>query len=291
MAIDRTLEDVVEKKVFKARNIGELFYQKKTVRDLVVIGAGTTMNELPQKFISTKLTRDLRKLQQHERYMDIGPAVTLGTLESFSSHCPKILLEALKTIANPFVRNIATIGGNIMTNEITNTIPKTDTDVIKTFPMKMTLYAPLIALDTQLELQSVMSTISIPMQKFQGVPDGYVLCNIRIPRVDWEISIYRRLGPKGVINIQSASYAFLMTSAKSTIASVRIAFSGIVSFRAIALEGKLLGLRLPISRATFNTYIEEALGIFDEEAAGIQYPAILRKQFENLVAYSLEQLA
>lgn len=289
--MDRVIEETTEKQIFKARNVGELIFQKKTVRGLQIIGAGSTFTDLPQKFISTKLIHDLRKLQLHERYIDIGPGVTLGEILALGEHCPVILSEAIKTIANPFVRNFITVGGNVITDKVIGSIPKNDDIADKIFPMKMTLYAPLLALDAQVELQSSMSNVYIPLQKFQGVPQNYILVNIRIPRTDWEVSIYRRLGAQGVITQQSASFAFLVDSVKSIITNIRICFAGVIAFRAITLENKMLGLHLPLNRAAFDSYITEALNTFDNAVGNTQCPLILRTQFENLVAYSLEQLA
>ena len=70
-----------EAKFFFARNEQELFYQKKTIAGLQVIGGCTYLEHLPQKSISTTLIPKFREISKHERYIEIGPGVTLSELK------------------------------------------------------------------------------------------------------------------------------------------------------------------------------------------------------------------
>lgn len=263
-----------EYKVFLARNIQELFYQTKTISALSVIGACTQLKHLPEKSISTTLIPELKQITKHERFIEFGPGVTLSEILNLGSrHIPIILFKALETIANPFIRNIATIGGNICSE-----------------PLRQTLFAPLLALDTQLEIKSPSETTYIPLLNFKSIPKDFILTNIRIPLNDWDVSVFNRVGPDYQITQNSASFAFLADSEKGTISSIKIAFSGLITFRCITLENKLLGLRLPLNFKDIPAYVQEASLIFDEAAEKKQYHPILRKQFQNLVRNSLEQL-
>lgn len=255
----------------------ELFYHNKTVAGLVITGGMSAIHlvggKIPEKYISTSQIEELSIINKHERHIDFGPGVTLSRiLKVGAHHIPDVLYNAICDVANPFVRNIATIGGNI------------------TSPTKMSLFAPLVALDAQLEFQNMVNTLFIPLQKFSLIPKGYILTNIKVPLNDWNISIYKRLGPRHIVTSDSASFAFLVSSEKSSILNIRICFSGKVTFRCTTLENKLMGLHLPITKETIELGISDALATFDAESKDINVSPMLKKEFEHLIEYSLEQL-
>ncbi|MBQ1948725.1 MAG: FAD binding domain-containing protein [Treponema sp.] len=263
-----------ESSIFYARNLAELFYQMKTIANLTLVGSCTSAKELPEKMISTTLISEFNHIGKHERYIEFGPATTLSEIQALGErHLPKILLDAMETIATPFVRNIATIGGNIMDPESKNT-----------------LYAPLLALETVLEFKSPLDVKYIPLQNFTEIPKGHVLTNIRVPLNDWDVCIFKRLGPENRITETSASFSFLTDSEKSIITSIKIAFSGKITFRCVPLENRMLGLRLPLKSKEIENYIEEAEQEFIRAAEKTEYNPILLHQFLNLVRYSFEQL-
>ena len=250
------------KTVYYANNLEEVFYQLKTVAGLQLVGGCTGHDELADNFLSVRNLPELSKLEKHERFFDFGPAITLSELEEVGrNNLPVVLYDAIKSIANPQVRNIATLGGNICTKK-----------------SKMTLYAPLLALDTRLELQHGTETIYIPLTKFTEIPPEYLLTKIRVPLEEWEVTVFRRLGPSHHINERSASFVFLTNTQNSQISSIRIAFA--------------LGSHLPIPEKSINEMVEEAGRQFDEaaEKAKKEPLPILRDQFLNLVKFSLEQL-
>ncbi|MBQ3966764.1 MAG: FAD binding domain-containing protein [Treponema sp.] len=264
------------KTVYYANNLEEVFYQLKTVAGLQLVGGCTGHDELADNFLSVRNLPELSKLEKHERFFDFGPAITLSELEEVGrNNLPVVLYDAIKSIANPQVRNIATLGGNICTKK-----------------SKMTLYAPLLALDTRLELQHGTETIYIPLTKFTEIPPEYLLTKIRVPLEEWEVTVFRRLGPSHHINERSASFVFLTNTQNSQISSIRIAFAGEFWFRSLELENKLLGSHLPIPEKSINEMVEEAGRQFDEaaEKAKKEPLPILRDQFLNLVKFSLEQL-
>ncbi|MBQ7159223.1 MAG: FAD binding domain-containing protein [Treponema sp.] len=264
------------KTVYYANNLEEVFYQLKTVAGLQIVGGCTGNDPLANNFLSVRNLPELSKLEKHERYFDFGPAITLSELEEVGrNNLPVVLYDAIKTIANPQVRNIATLGGNICTKS-----------------SKRTLYAPLLALDTRLEFQRGTETMYIPFTKFTDIPPEWLLTKIRVPVEEWEVTVFRRVGPAHIINERSASFVFLTNTQNSQISSLRIAFAGEVWFRSLELENKLLGAHLPIPEKSIISLVEEAASQFDEAAqkTGKEIPPILRDQFLNLIKFSLEQL-
>ena len=168
-----------ETNIFYARNLNELFYQMKTIANLKIVGSCTAIKEMPEKMISTTLIHEFNHIEKHERYIEFGPSTTISEILALGErHLPKILIEAMKSIANPFVRNIATIGGNILDSENKNT-----------------LYAVLLALDSTLEFKSPNEIKYIKLQNFTEIPEKFVLTNIRVPLNDWDLEIFRRVGP------------------------------------------------------------------------------------------------
>lgn len=261
--------------IFYAKNLSDLFYQMKTIATLQIIGACTALSEMPEKCISTTLIKDFKQIHKHERYIEFGPGTSLSAiLELGERNLPKILAEAIETVANPFVRNIATIAGNILNKE-----------------KKGTLYGPLLALDAYLELKSPNETKFVPLINFSEIPKDFALTNIRIPTNDWDVSVFRRLGPEHKLSEDSASFSFLADSEKSVITNLKISFSGKITFRCQELENKMLGLKLPLASSDIDGYVEEALLQFDKSAGKIEYMPVLRQQFKNLVRYSFEQLS
>ena len=259
---------------FFAKTISELFYQLTSVSALEVVGGCTSLERMPQKAISVHGISDLASITMHERYIDCGPAVTLSDILSLASaRVPEALTESVKSIANPFVRNIATLGGNICAKGI-----------------RRTLYAPLLALDARLELKSSLDSVYVPLLNFTGIPHGSILSNIRIPLGDWDVTVFRRLGADRTITETSASFAFLADNEKNMITNIKLAFSGAVTFRCIELENRLIGTRLPLATKDISLFTDTAALQFDEAAKDVPYNPILRTQFVNLTRYSLEQL-
>jgi CO/xanthine dehydrogenase FAD-binding subunit len=186
---------------------------------------------------------------------------------------PQILYEAVKSIANPTVRNLATIGGNICAPG-----------------QKLTLYAPLLALNSRLELQSETEITHIQFNQFSGIPSNHVLTRIRVPVDEWDVAVFRRVGPAHVITGMSASYAFLANTQNSILTNLRIAFAGKIVFRSLDLENRLLGSRLPIEEKAVAALVNDAGKQFDLSAENMIYDPMLKEEFLKLVSYSFEQL-
>jgi len=264
----------MDKSVFFAKNSNDLLYQIKTTKDLEIVGGCTRIEEVPQKFLSVRKIEELCRIERHERYIDVGPGVTLSQLLALGQHhLPAVLYKAILSVANPNVRNLATIGGNILETS-----------------QKLTLFAPLLALDAKLDFISRDEKKTVSLQNFKGIPEGFILTNIRIPLFDGDISIFKRTGPEHSIDETSASFAFIAETEKNTISQIALSFAGPFAFRNKDFESSLLGLRLPLSKKTVKEIQSSAKEKFTRDSRDIMMNDVMRQQFENLVRYAFEQL-
>ena len=264
------------KSFFYAKNLSDVFYQLKTISDLTLVGGCTSFAEksLPEKSLSVRDIPELKIIDKHERYIDLGAAVTLSEIEDLGEpNLPATIFQAIKSIANPTVRNIATIGGNVSTKDF-----------------YCTLYAPLLALDAKLEIKTETEAKFLSITRFEGLGEKSILSRLRLSFEEWEVSLFRRVGPENALNELSASFVFLANSQKNQISDLRIAMAGSFLFRDIDLENKLLGAHLPLTETAISNFMLEADGAFDFATKDKKIAPILRQQFWNLLKFSLELL-
>lgn len=268
----------MNKTVFFAKNINELLYHIKTVQGLTIVGGCTGIDTLPEKSVSTFGIKELSQIVLHERYIEIGPGATISELLAIGEkHIPTVLYKALSTVGTPNIKNMATIAGNIFAKD-----------------RKHTLFAPLLALDTKLEIRNSSEIKNITMVNFQGphsIPQGFILSKIIIPTNYYDISVFRRVGPENSINENSASFAFLASLEKNSLLNVKIAFAGPFVFRTTKeFENSLIGHRLPLSHKDIDE-IEDMISIeFTKASKDQMISDVLKQQFFNLCRYSFEQL-
>ena len=258
-----------------ANTMSDIFYHLKNVQDLQIIGGCTGSDPISEQCATIRYIPELKVTEKHERYIDFGPAVTLSEMLSLGqSNMPTVLYEALESIGCYQIRNIATLGGNICTKGL-----------------KQTLWAPLLALDARLEVKNQTSTRYIPFTKFEGVPENFILTRIRVPIDEWQIAIFKRIGPSSRITPESAGFVFLVNTQKNMIVDIKIAFAGNGVFKSLELENKIIGARVPLEKKFIDDLITEADIIFSARFDSPLVNPILKAQFLNLLKYSLEQLA
>ena len=117
-----------------------------------------------------------------------------------------------------------------------------------------------------------------------------ILTKVRIPLDEWEVEIFKRVGPSNTINELSASFAFLADTQHGMIAKIRIAFAGKVFFYSPEFENRIIGTRLPLSAKTIDDLIDNAKKIFVEQNTITDSELILKAQFLNLLRNAFEQL-
>ncbi|WP_407399391.1 FAD binding domain-containing protein [Treponema sp.] len=252
-----------------------LFHFKNTDELQLIAGCtGTDLNTLKEKSVSIRTVPELNSIERHERYIEYGAAVTISkVISSGAGRLPSFLIEALMSIGTEQIRNIATIGGNICAKGI-----------------KHTLWAPLLALNARLEIKDSNETRIVQFNKFEGVPEKNLLTKVRIPLEEWDIQIFRRIGPSNTLSPLSASFTFLVETQRGMIANIRVVFAGNTVFYSPEFENKIIGTRLPLSEKMIDGLIEEAKIVYKEEKTFENEPPIVKAQFLNLLRNSFEQL-
>ena len=147
-----------------------------------------------------------------------------------------------------------------------------------------------MALDAKLEFKNQTETRTENIRYFKSVPEGFILSNIRIPLVDAELSIFRRIGPEHTITQQSASFAFLADTEKNSLLNVHLAFAGPFTFHSKEFENFMSGRRLPLSQKDISQLEEAVAEQFQKAATDQMITDVMRQQFFNLARYSFEQL-
>ena len=130
------------KQIFNAQNLNDLFYFLKSINDSTIVSGCTQIKELPEKAIAVRSIPELNFAIKRETRFDFGPEITLSQILRLDpSKVPQVFYEAVKSIGNSNIRNMATLAGNICAKNY-----------------RHTLFAPLLALDSKIELKSEKET-------------------------------------------------------------------------------------------------------------------------------------
>ncbi len=262
------------KTILYAKNTFELIKTLNNNPGIQIVGGCTNLEDIPEKFVSTHGIKELSQIIRHERFIEVGPGATLAELQHVGqNHLPQILTEALNSIATPYIRNMATVGGNICSSGF-----------------KHTLYAPLLALDAKLEFKNQTETKMENIRNFKSIPEGFILSNIRIPLVNAELSIFRKIGHEQKIGHNSASFAFIADTEKNTLLNVHLAFAGPFTFCSKDFENAMIGTRLPLTQKDITRIEELVAEEFQKASIDQMISDVMKQQFFNLVRYSFEQL-
>lgn len=197
----------------------ELLHEK----DLTIFAGGTDLSvktrqgkgkpfnvEKPFLFISK--IPEITQVFEKDNWLYIGAATVYSDLLKFYN-IPDILKQAIKVIAAPGIRNLATIGGNIC-----NSSPAGDT------------LPALYCLDAILIIQSIDSQKEVPISEFIMGPGKNLLDNkklltyIKIRKKDFKFQKFVKIGSRKAQTLSKVSVAFLGNKEE---ADLRISFGAV----------------------------------------------------------------
>ena len=243
----------------------------------------------------------LREITRADDTLQIGALVTMNELAADPTVSERLPLvrEALLASASPQLRNMATIGGNLLQRTrcryfrdvsapaCNKRTPGSGCAAVRG-PARMhailgagehcialhasDLCVPLVALDTVVDIQGVDGSRSVPLTRFYVLPGqrpdienvlrhGDLITRIRIPLLP--------VGTRsGYVKVRDrASYEFALTSAAAalsiadgTIVRARLALGGVGTVPWRALEAERLLRGAPATGRTFQAAAQAALG-------------------------------
>jgi len=271
--------------VYHASSISEIQMILKNIAGISLVAGCTEIARrqtgralhLQANVLSLAKIPELCTIAKTERYIEFGPCVTLDAiLQLGKKNIPDALYDSVCTIANPGVRAIATLGGNIAAKG-----------------QRLSTFAALLALDTRLEIRTPYEAAWIPMARYfsnTGKPqskDPEFISKIRVPTESWDISIHRRIGQSGIVTDRTASFTFLVKFQKNVLADIRIAYAGKFFFRKREFENLMIGRTLPLSEKDMINLMDKAELFFEKD---LFPPSYERKCLFNLLEESLREL-
>lgn len=193
---------------------------------------------------------ELKKVYENNEEIVIGAGCTLASLLR-NEHVPEILKKAIRGAASPAIRNMGTIGGNIC-----NASPAGDT-----LPV---LYS----------LNSRCSVISEGLERTINIEDfiygprrtvlekNEMLKSITIPKENFNIVHYEKVGARKASAISKLSFAGLCNVENGRVQNLRISFGavGATVVRLKEAENLIIGREIN----TLDKFIKEAIEIYDK---------------------------
>ena len=222
----------------------ELFNLQKQHPDAQFMAGGTdllvSLRHMPQPervIIGLERIEQLRRIDElPDNSVSIGAAVTFGSIVRsplLKARYP-LLTQAASTVGGPAIRNMASIGGNIVTAS-----PAADS------------LPALYLLDAQLELRSTAGNRTVGIAEFMLGPrrtmlqPGEIISRIILPpATDWSLQLFEKVGRRKSLAIAVASMAAaLRLAADGTVAEARFAWGSVgpTIVRCPAAEAQLKG--------------------------------------------------
>jgi len=236
---------------------------------------GSRFAAFPAEIIVVSRLNELRQVVLTERFIELGAAITMAEiLELRENAVPELLALALRGLATPAVRNLATIGGNLACSS----------RFLDSWPA-------LACLDALVEIRDAGSSRWINVSRLAdenglpALPYGCVLTRLRIPLEPWDAIALRKVGNANYPSRDGAVFALAARSEKGILTEFRLAFAGQKALRLREIEGKIVGRKLPLGKKERESFASE----YREAASPLD--AKLRFRFGALVDGALDLLS
>ncbi|AEJ19596.1 FAD binding domain-containing protein [Gracilinema caldarium] len=254
--------------VFSPYNLAELFQFWNRFPDAVLCSGGTDLLRrqrnrifaLPQNLISLDKVEELQKINRTERHLEIGAAICLSDIPRIGKIVPEPLVAIINSIGNPRLRNLASIGGAIMSSHRYSDI-----------------HSILIAQDATYELKSASNSRWISASKFvvsgpQLLQEEQALISrIRIPLTQWTYMFHKKIGNINRDDPNGGTFLLLCSIEKDIITDLRIIFVGSIILRFKDMETHLVGQSIPLDEKIADTLIYEYSSFITEKILDNNY--------------------
>lgn len=216
--------------------------------------------------------QELKTVQRTEGFVDLGAGLRLSDILAIrKGTLPDAFVRTLLGVATPAIRSLATIGGNLATR--------------KRF---MDSWSVLACLDASVELRDAAGSRWLNVNRLAdeagkpAFPAGALLTRVRVPLEPWNVGVCRKVGNAAWPSSEAAAFTVLARVERRVVESIRMAWAGTTAFRFPELEGRIVGLRIPVEASERSDIVEA----FAKEAAELDPDNAPR--FARLVAAALE---
>lgn len=206
---------------------------------------------LPERLLTLNGIPELTAINKTERHIEFGAAVTIRSILNLGEkNIPPVLYRALKSIGNPSVRALATIGGNLAPVHF-----------------HYAASAPLLALDAKLEIRQGTETRMVSLNHYFSAAHGSaseesrtpeLITKVRVPTDGWDVSIFCRTGKPGMITEDTGFFVFLVKTQKNILSDLRVAWASDCFFRNREFENLTIGKTLPLSEREIDSLLNRA---------------------------------
>jgi len=246
--------NLLHNQVFSPYNLAELFQFWNRFPDAVLCSGATDLLRgqnsrqftLPQNLISLDKVDELKRINRTERHLEIGAAICLSDISRIGKIVPESLVAVINSIGNPRLRNLASIGGAIMSRHRYSDI-----------------HSILIALDATYELKSASTSRWISASRFvvSGAQllhkEQALISRIRIPLTQWTYMIHKKLGNLNRDDPKGGTFLLLCNIEKDILTDIRIIFVGSTILRFKDMETDLVGQSIPLDENFINSLVYE----------------------------------
>ncbi len=263
----------MNRRMFLPGSPDELWDVLDTVPEAILYNGGTDVFVKmrhgllePTSLICLERISELRMVEEADGFLTIGAGVThTGALEHplVRTHFP-LLARSLSVLGSPPIRNMGTIGGNIVTAS-----PAGDS------------LPPLYVADAEVEVRSKNGSRTIPIGKFIKGPGktelrrGEVAWSVRVKKTAPTLVHFEKVGRRKALAIAVVSMAAMLRIADGgVIEEARLAWGSVgptvVRSTSIeqALKGKLLDRR---TMEEVIPLVHEVVSPIDDIRAGAEY--------------------
>lgn len=264
--------------VYSAKNISDLYTLMQRDSNITPLAGATGLMKgcrgdrlvLPESIVSLKNISELEIIAKRERFIDFGAAATLNAiLDLGNKNVPDILYQAISCAANPGIRSLATIGGNIAAASV-----------------KSSCLIPLLALDAKLEIRTRKETMWISLARYCDESSNvlrrtpHIILRIRVPSDEMTVSYYKRLGPMGHIAADTASFVFIARTQKNMISDAKMLFGGTHIVKNKGFDNLLSGEDFPFDRRKLADKMKQS----EEMFSAVTFASDFQKEcFFNLI--------
>jgi CO/xanthine dehydrogenase FAD-binding subunit len=260
--------NIPHNQVFRPYNFSELFSFWNRFPDSVLFAGGTDLLReqtkrlftFPKTFISLDKVEELKKISRTERYLEIGAAICLSDILRLGKVVPEGMVAIINSIGNLRLRNLASIGGTILSTH-----------------RYSDLHAILIAQDATYELKSASNARWISASKFvtSGTEllqeEQALISRIRIPISSWSYVFHKKIGLLNRDDPDGGTFLLLCNTEKKLIMDLRMIFVGSKIIRFKDLETNLIGQTVPIGEKNMESLLVNCSGLIASEMAENKY--------------------